>query len=192
MRFTLGLVVLFASSGAFAQPVAFERPKGFFHHPKFLCAALQQNGITTGEWQGVGARFKTRDNASSDPGPYFCEYPERVPQSITTIAPGIVISEPELKLVYRVSGDHQDVADIITIAVTVSRREAMAKGEKEFERHLRLLFKAIEQPLPAGLLPSIARHQYFRSRQPYGLVSFSVVTPELTPNRNVLWFRLRD
>jgi hypothetical protein len=67
-----------------------------------------------------------------------------------------------VSLVYRVSGDTGERADIVTIAVTVYRPEAMADAQQTLKRNIEMLFQAIERPLPAGLLASIDRSQYFR------------------------------
>jgi hypothetical protein len=68
----------------------------------------------------------------------------------------------------------------------------MRDAEQEFEGYVAKLFHYINKPEPPGLVHAIDGHRYFRSRQSYGVVSFSFVTPDRRPNEQVLWFKLQE
>ena len=180
-----------------AEPNDSRAPKDFFGDPELLCSALEDNGVSAGPWRPIG-RGLFRDPKHLVPGPYFCGNPQWVapPRTGTPSLPGtqtVRPSGPDTNLVYRVSGDSQKRADIITIAVTVHRPSAMQLGEQDLARLISVLFKAINQHEPPGLFPSIRQRQYFLSRQPSGLVWFNLVVPD---HHNVddqtLWFRLYE
>ena len=167
-------------------------PDNFLSHPESLCAALEENGLRAGPWLRIGAGLGQTQMTYSYPSPYACEAPQWVHPLPNQPPPG---SESQgFSVLYRVSGDVEDSADIITISVTVHRPESMRAGEEELQRDIGILFKSIKHPLPAGLVPSISRHHYFRSRQSYGFVSFAVVVPERTADsrrgQQVLRFRI--
>jgi len=128
----------------------------------------------------------------SYPSPYACEAPQWVHPLPNQPPPGP--DTPGFSVLYRVSGDAEKSADIISIAVTVHRSELLSAGENELQRDIRALFKSIQRPLPAGLIASISNHRYFRSRQSYGFVSFAVVVPDrigdLRKGQQVLRFRI--
>jgi hypothetical protein len=178
-----------------AQANGTGQPKEFFSHPDSLCSALEDAGIHPGAWRQIGLGFFSDQSEHSVPGPYFCEYPQWVAHSLTG-TPSLAGTQtvrppgPDTNLVYRVSGDSQKRADIISIAVTVHRPSAMESGEQDLERQISQLFKTINHRQPPGLFQSIKRRQYFRSRQPYGIVWFNLVVPD---HHNVddqtLWFR---
>ena len=173
---------LFSCIQADAQAKRQPPPSDFFRDPQLLCAALEENGVHTGLWRQIGAGFAVPQARYSFPSPYTCEYPP------WTHAPPIQASLPRpetpgISLIYRVSGDAEELADIITIAVTVHRPESMRAGEEELKRQIQLLFKSIKRPLPSGLIAAIGNHAYFRSRQSYGFVSFDLLTPERMLNR---------
>ena len=184
--FRLALLLLVCCVLIPAQSKSREKPDDFFSKPEVLCGALEDNGIHTGPWQPIGLGFAVTQSWNNSPSPYVCEYPAwvrgelRERDSATT----------DVSLVYRVSGDPHGRADTITLAVTVHKASAMRDGERELERNLELLFTRIGRSKPAGLIQSLERHRYFRSRQAYGNVSFSLVTPTRRPSEQVLWFRL--
>jgi hypothetical protein len=172
-------------------PNTSRQPYDFFARPEALCSALQVAGIETGPWQQIGAGF-FNGQIERLRSPYACQNSmpaASLAASSPVLAEAMHVPPPALAVVYRVSGDVEKRADIITIAVT-TRPESVRSGEQELERLVALLFKYINRPEPAGLVPSIDRHRYFRSRQPYGKISFSLVTPTRKPNERVLWFRL--
>jgi hypothetical protein len=183
---------------AHAQQNAARQPRDFFSHPESLCSALEDTGIHAGPWRQIGLGFFSPPPGHSVPGPYFCEYPQWVAHSLTG-APSLARAQtvrspgPDTSLVYRVSGDSEKRADIISIAVTVHVPAAMDIGEQELERQIIQLFKTIDHHEPPGLFQSIKRRQYFLSRQPYGIVWFNLV---LRDHHNVddqtLWFRLYE
>jgi len=183
---------LFSCVQADAQANGQAPPDNFLSHPESLCTALEENGLHAGRWLRIGAAFGQTQMTYSYPSPYACEAPQWVHPVPNQPPPGP--DSPGFSVLYRVSGDAETHADIITIAVTVHRPDSMDAGEEELRRDIDVLFKSIKQPLPAGLIPSISRHHYFRSRQAYGFVSFAVVVPERTADsrrgQQVLRFRI--
>jgi hypothetical protein len=197
MRLRRPAAWLFMCSGllAPAQVKKTSDAKEFFSNPEFLCSALRKNGVQTGSWQPIGAGFAASGMRYDYPSPFVCEYPEWT-HPAPPIAGAPAVPGPDVSMIYRVSGDTGERADIVTIAVTVYRPEAMADGRQKLKRNIEMLFEAIGRSLPAGLLASIDRSQHYRFLQPYGLVSFALIVPERPldrrPGQKVLQFRLWD
>jgi hypothetical protein len=173
------------------------RSDDFFNQPELLCSALEKNGLHSGPWKAIGLGFADV-RPFSGPSPYLCEAPQWVHPPVPTQLPQLPTggnldgrrSSSDISVLYRVSGDSAGRADVITIAVTVYQADAMEKGEHELKRNVALLFTAIKLAEPVGLLASIHQHRYFRTRQPFGFVSFNLVKPDRKPNDQVLWFRI--
>jgi hypothetical protein len=191
------LWALSLTSRCLAQPSTLDAPDEFFKDPAGLCAALEADGIHAGPWKRLGSGFFDSEIEPAVHAPFACEYPIWVKPPQTGLPPSrppgseVGRSVPDTSLIFRVSGDSGQRADLISIAVTVHQASALATGKEELHRHVAQLFNLIHRRVPAGLYASIESQQHFRSRQPYGIVWFNLVKPDhhnLTDQ--TLWFRL--
>lgn len=172
--FACAFVVL-ATAELLAAPASARRPDEFFLHPEALCQALEEYGVHTGPWAPIGKWSPAKS-------PFECEYngaPDGEPRT------GRLYS-----IVFRVSGDYAQRADIISLAITIGDPSERSQAQEEFLPLVSGLFAAIGKPEPAGLIRAIKTRGYYLRRLPYGVLWFNFIAPMEPSPRRTFWLRL--
>jgi hypothetical protein len=148
--------------GAVARTYPARPPDAFFSHPEELCGALEDQGIHTSQWAPVGKGPHPPNT------PFDCDnYTNPEDRDKTPLA------DRGIGIIFRVSGDWQWRADIISVAATVDKPFDFDAAQTEFIRLVAAVFKFIGKPEPAGLIRAIHQRRYYQVRRRYGVIWFN-------------------